>query len=191
MDAQEIIRLLEEPTDNRLLVKQRIANEAPTEELISAMHRPKKPLTYAILCELLGNRKDTQAVPELISALHDADSDIRNEASQALAKIGDPRTGEALMAQYLAEQDEDVKDWHIIALGSVGYRPAIPHLIQALDIEDLRSHAVWSLGELKAQEAKAPLENLMNHESVDSYTTQLIKDAIRSIDGNNAEEIEQ
>lgn len=190
MNAQEIIRLLEEPTDNRSLIKQKIANEAPTEELIAAMHNPKTPLTYAILCELLGNRKDKRAVPELISALHDADANIRNEASQALAKIGDPQTGEALMVQYLAEDDEDIKDWHIIALGSVGYRPAILHLIQDLDVETLRPHAVWSLGELRAQEAKAPLESLMKREDIASYTMQLIADALHAIDGSHAGKIE-
>jgi len=145
------------------------------------MSEPKTQLTYAILCELLVKRKDVQAVPILLKALQDTDSAIRAEAAQALAKIESPLAGEALLAQYLTEEDQGAKEWEVIALGSVGYRPAIPQLIQALDMEHLRRYAALALGELKAKEAKEAVEKALTYET-DSYTVKLMQEALREIE---------
>src|SRR5262249_22744686 len=148
----------EEPSESRVLIKGKILHQASIEQLIAAMSEPKTQLTYAILCELLGKRKDAQAVPVLLEALQDTDSAIRAEAAQALAKIESPLAGEALLAQYLTEVDQGAKEWEVIALGAVGYRPAIPQLIQALDMEHLRRYAALALGELKAKGAKEAVQ---------------------------------
>jgi HEAT repeat protein len=181
MDAKEIIQLLEGPSDNRIVIKGKILHQASIEQLIAAMHEPKTRLTYAILCELLGKRKDAQAVPVLLAALRDADSSIRAEAAQALAKIESPVAGEPLLAQYLIEEDKGAKEWEIIALGAVGYRPAISQLIQALDVEHLRRYAALALGELKAKEARAAVQQALASE-IDPYTVKLMKEALKALE---------
>lgn len=181
MDAQEIIRLLEEPTNDRRPIKHKILDEAPIEELITAMHESKTVLTYKILCEILGKRKATQAVPSLIEALHNTNDGVRSEAAEALAHIESIEAGEDLLNQYLQEASEDTKEWEVIALGAVGYRPAIPHLIQALQVNRLRRYAALALGELKAQEAREAIQQAMDQEK-DTYTITLMKQALKDLD---------
>ncbi len=181
MNAKEIIRQLEEPTENGIPIKQRIISEAPIKELIQATREPQTLDTYEILSEILGKRKDPQAVPILIDALHNASSSVRAEAAQALAQIEDPSAGEPLLAQYLTEEDEGAKEWEIIALGAVRYRPAIPYLIQALNVEHLRLYAALALGELKAKEAKEDVQKVLPL-ATDPYEERMLKKAFREID---------
>jgi len=181
VDVKEIIQLLEEPTENRIPIKWKVLQEAPLEELITAMHEPKMQITYRILCELLGKRRDAQAVPVLIETLHDADASVRAEAAQALALIENPLAGEAVMAQYLAEEDQGTKEWYVIALGAVGYCPAVPYLIQALNVENLRRYAALALSELKAKEAKGAIAHALARET-EPYTVKLIQQVLTKLD---------
>ncbi len=181
MDANEIIRLLEEPTENRIPIKQKVLQEALIEQLIIAMHEPKTQLTYVILCEILGKRKDARAVPVLIEALHDADASVRTEAAQALAHIESSQAGDALLTQYLKEDSKGAKEWEVIALGAVKYRPAIPQLIQALQVEHLRTYAALALGELKAKEAKEAVQRALDHET-DPYEVKMMTKALKELE---------
>ena len=181
MNAKKIIQLLEKPTENRIPIKDRIIDEAPTSELIMAMYEPKTLKTYMILCEILGKRKDPQAVPVLLDALHDPASSIRSEAAQALALIEDPVAGEPLLTQYLIEEGQGAKVWEVIALGAVGYRPAIPYLIQALNVENLRRYAALALGGLKVKEAKEAIQKVI-HLAESPYEEELLRQSLKEID---------
>ena len=180
MNAKEIIRILENPSDDALSSKWKVRDEASIEELIAAMHEPKTIRVTKILCELLGKRQDAKAVSVLIEALHNEDAGVRSEVAQALAQIGSPLAGEPLLAQYLKEKDEEVKDWQVIALGAVQYRPAIPYLIQALHHDRLRSYAALALAELQAKEAIPMIQEALAHEK-DEYEQKLINQALQKL----------
>ena len=146
------------------------------------MHKPKTADAYQALCQILGKRKDALAVPSLIEALHDTDDIVRSEAAQALASIGSEEAGEDLLTQYLQEESMDVKEWEVIALGAVGYRLAIPQLIQALQVNRLRCYAAMALGNLKAKEAKEAMQQALARET-DPFMAKLMQQGINKLDG--------
>jgi HEAT repeat protein len=182
VNAQEIIHQLEEPTQNRIPVKQRISETATIEDLIAAMHEPMRPLTRQILCDILGDRRAAQALPDLLEALKDPSPGVRSAAADALAAIKDVRAGPALLEQYRAETRSDVRTMLAVALGAVGYQPAIPDLVQALDDADdtLQMEAAWSLGELKASEAREGLQRVLARQK-DEYSRNLVQGAINKL----------
>jgi HEAT repeat protein len=123
------------------------------------------------------------AIPTLVEALQDLSSGVRSSALEALTKIGDPGTGEAIMAAFSKEeQDEGMQRAFLVAFGAVGYRPAIPLLIKALSdsIEATRQCAAWSLGELKASEAKDALQRALEQET-DPYAIEVMGKALKAI----------
>ena len=186
MNAQEIIQLLETPTTDRRPTVRRITKEAAIPELIKALQEATVPLTREILCDILGTHADKRATPVLIDALHDSTPEVRGSAADALAKVEDPQAGPALMEQFNREGDDDIRQLIAIALGAVNYQPAIPYLIQALSSssEMLRLCAAWALKDLRAQEAKQPLERALEHET-DSYTVDEMKKALTIISGSH------
>ena len=182
MNAQEIVHLLEEPTENCTPIKEKIIADAPIEEVIIAMHEPIAPLTRQILCDILGKRHATQALSELLDALKDPSPDIRSAAADALAAIRDVSAGPALLEHYRTEEDRDVRVMLAVALGSVHYQPATLDLIQALDdpYNTLQMEAAWSLGELNATEAKEDMQRVLARQKSD-YSKKLVQDAIAKL----------
>jgi epoxyqueuosine reductase len=69
----------------------------------SPIKRTKRRGFLRNVCVALGNLRDPQAVPALITALHDSESLIRGHAAWALGRIG---TEQARMALYNAQQQE-------------------------------------------------------------------------------------
>ncbi len=183
MNAQEIIHLLEKPTPNRNPLKEKICAEASIEELIAAMHESIGPLTRQILCDILGKRQAVQALPELLDSLKDPSPNVRSAAADALAAIGDTQAGTTLLDLYRTEEDQDVRVMLAVALGAVHHQPAIPDLIQALDdpYDTLSTEAAWSLGELKALEAREGLQRVLARQT-DEYSKKLVQDAIDKVD---------
>ncbi len=187
MNAKEIIQLLETPTPDRRPTVRQITEEAAIPELIKALQEATTPLTREILCDILGTRADKRATSVLIDALHDPTPAVRGSAADALAKVEDPQAGPALMEQYSREEGDDgIRQLIAIALGAVNYQPAVPYLIQALSSssEILRLCAAWALKDLRAQEAKQPLEQALEHET-DSYTVDEMKKALMVISSSH------
>lgn len=181
MDAKQIIQLLEAPTDDRRPIFQKVKEGAPVAALIEALRLATTPLTRQLLADILGYREEKAAVPVLINALQDSSPEVRNSAADALSKIEDPRAGEALMTQYIQE-DDDIRQTLAIALGAVGYRPAIPYLIQALSSPSqmLRICAAWGLRSLHATEAKDAIQSALAQET-DAYSIDEMSKVLRSI----------
>jgi HEAT repeat protein len=76
------------------------------EKLRAALRHPE-PQTAVRAAWILGERRDTSAVPDLIHALENAqDSFLAEAAAEALGKIGDP---EALPALTRAAQEGTVR----------------------------------------------------------------------------------
>ncbi len=167
LTAYRIIELLEAPTEDRRPTIRHIEARAAEDEIVTALRLSTLPLTTEILCSMLGRRHATAAVPILIQTLHNADPFVRDATADALAKIGDPDAGPSLAFQLQREEDVGVQQTLAVALGACHYRPAIPALLELLEHPNAttRGCAAWSLGVLRAKEARAGLEHALSHET--------------------------
>jgi len=178
-NALEIIRLLEEPVEDRRPLKHKLQREASAKALIEALEISTTELTRCILCDILAARRTKTAVPAILKCLDDPTSDhLKDLAAEALGKIESPKAGEELLRNFLKEK----RTWYAIALGAIGYRPAIPYLIDALTSSSgmVRGGAAWSLGELRANEALEPLQQTLLIET-ENYARDRMKEAINLI----------
>jgi HEAT repeat protein len=190
MNAAEIIRMLEEPTQNRWPVIHKIRDEAAISELVTALQQSTRSLTRRILCDILGFRAELgrlptgSAISTLIESLHDPDEGVRSSAADALGKIADPSAGPALLAQYYKEQEGSrVRHMLASAVGASHNTSAIPALIEALSSSDniLRRSATWGLRHLKAQEAREALHKALLVEK-DPLTIRIMKETFQEIE---------
>ncbi len=175
VDALEIIRLLEEPVGDRRPLKHQLQREAPAKALIKALETSTNELTRCILCDILAERGTKTAVQAILKCLDEPTSeDLKDAAAEALGKIESPKAGAELLRHFLREK----RTWYAIALGAVGYRPAIPYLIDELTCSSgmVRGGASWSLGELRAKEALEPLKQALTLET-ESYAQARMREA--------------
>ncbi|MDD5371050.1 MAG: HEAT repeat domain-containing protein [Anaerolineaceae bacterium] len=179
LTADEINRQLEEPTDDRRPLKHQIKREAKIKDLIQALMISKSSLSRRILCDILGDRHAKSAIPILIKCLDDDDWKVRSDAAEALSKIGSSKAGESLLEHL----KKDPLPAYVFALGSVGYRDAIPFLESMLesDSNTIRGGAAWSLGVLRALEAKGVLLKALLNEN-DGWVLNHINNAINQLD---------
>ena len=181
--AQEIIDLLADENADRRPAKTRISAEATADAIVSAMRQAQAPKTRQILCDIAATRRVTEAVPELLAALNDPVSALRGAAADALAVLGDPIIGPALLGHFRSELDPDVRTLLAVALGAVGYRAAIPDLISALDDPQraLQIEAARSLGELRATEAREQIARVLSRQTTD-WSRRLMEEALANLD---------
>ncbi|MFQ5795664.1 MAG: HEAT repeat domain-containing protein [Candidatus Bipolaricaulia bacterium] len=93
------------------------------------------------------------AVPTLIKVLQDKDVDVRQEAAEALGKIGpDARDAVPALVEALRDEDWSVRQFSAWALRKIG-PDAVPALIEALEDEDerVRDNATRVLQVLKKE----------------------------------------
>lgn len=158
---------------------------APGDALLAALRAAGGEHARAVLCDALGFRHEAGAVGDLVACLEDESPRVRSSAADALAKIGDPAAGDALMARFeLPDPDLGVRRMLIAALGAVGHRAAIPLLIRWLGNPDpsQRGAAAWSLGAMRAEEALTALEEALRVERI-AYPKERITTAIRALRG--------
>src|SRR5579875_2420054 len=75
----------------------------------SPIKRTKRRGLLRNVCVALGNIGDPQAIPALISALHDTEPLVRGHAAWALGRIGGKAAQQALAARLNTEEDEEVR----------------------------------------------------------------------------------
>lgn len=111
------------------------------------------------LCYILGSRQAKSAVPVLLEALDDESPYVREQAADALGKIGSPVAGPALFQVLTRGDPRDAYVWLMSATAASGYRPVLPILLHNLthENEQRRASAAWGLGRLRAIEAEGPL----------------------------------
>ena len=196
----DVLRLLEPPTERDLaevdtyfqqtgrlhpkhgyMIKRQLQAHTTIRTLILSLQECPHPHACRILCELLGQRRARTAIPSLLACLTHTDNGVRYEAADALAKIHQPATGPVLAQHLSSESDVHVQAMLLLAIGAVGYSPAIPRLIDTLSASDagLRGSAAWSLGALRAWEACDALEHALKSET-EAYPKEQIEHALRS-----------
>ncbi|MFN8504636.1 HEAT repeat domain-containing protein [Kouleothrix sp.] len=203
----DVLRLLEPPTASDLaeinpyfrqtgqlhskhgyILKRQIQAHTTVRTLVESLQACQHPHTCRILCELLGQRRARSAIPSLLACLTHPDAGVRYEAADALAKIRQPATGPILMHHLASESDIDVQAMLVLAIGAVGYRPAISRLIDALSATEaqLRGSAAWSLGALRACEAYPALEHALRQET-EVYPREQIAHALAACSSESIE----
>ncbi|MBF0545180.1 MAG: HEAT repeat domain-containing protein [Candidatus Riflebacteria bacterium] len=115
--------------------------------------------------KIMGQLRETSALPEIKKALLDPESEIRLAAAQA---IGDFRLGElvpVLIERFLDPSWEVRREAHqgIVKCGE----EAVSHLIKSLESidEDVRYWTLRTLGELRPQKAFKPIVKLLKDRS--------------------------
>lgn len=92
-----------------------------------------------------------KAVPALLKALADPESNVRWAAARALGDFGDPQAVDALVPMLNgAETHAYVREAAAFALGKIGERDAVMPLIAALEDPhpNVRWAAAWAVGEI-------------------------------------------
>lgn len=181
MNAQEILELLAQPEGGRECFR-RIKREAQVCDLIAALRLSQTAHARQLLCDLLGYRKAKTAATLLLDCLQDSSEHVRCSTAEALARIGDPSTGDRLLEHLLSETSEPVRENLAMALGAVGYRPAIPTLVGLLTAPEatLRGVAAWSLAALGALEYSTALRAMRRarRRETDSYALTRMRVAL-------------
>ena len=115
--------------------------------------RSRLPATKARAAEVLGLLRHRPAVPELRRLLRDRDSDVRQVATRALGRVGDPAAVLPLMETLGAERPvpKHIVAQAVLRLGS----SVLPALTAAVDHTDadVREVAIETLGMVGGHEA--------------------------------------
>ena len=107
--------------------------------------------------DILGDIRDTRAVPGVIERLKDSDENVRVAAAEALGKLRDRRAVDALIA-CLAASDQSWLDYASAeALGEIGDERALGPLLAALERSSLREPVIESLGKIGNANVLQPL----------------------------------
>lgn len=156
-DPEDLLRALAAAPRETI---ERLREASDGRGVLAALARATDAKQRALLCDVLGFRKEAAALAALCERLDDEHPRVRTAAADALAKLGDPRAGAALLARAtLPEPDAGTRRMLAAALGAVGHTPAIPLLTELLTSDDpsLRGSAAWSLGALGARAAAPAL----------------------------------
>ncbi len=186
LSAEEQDEIVTNPATHFWPRKGLIAQQATTHELIRALDLATTTQNRAIVCEILGWGRSPTAILALVKCINDRSPRVRYEAVDAIGNIAmrlrhfrkgstlsdiiDPVTGETLLRQFVKEQAwKKPNNLLPSVLGAIGYLPAIPVLIHALERDDrwIRRFAAWSLQILDAREACPPLVKALDNETFD------------------------
>ena len=121
---------------------------------------------------------DADALPALGKALGNAHPDVRLRAAKALARHGDTRAFDPLIALATAPEPDEVErraDWLKLAesaldgLGELGDPASLPHLIPALDSPHaaIRKEAAQALARTSTPDRTEPLRQALQHADPD------------------------
>jgi HEAT repeat protein len=91
---------------------------------------------------ILGNLGDRESLAEIRGFLDDADENLKQEAAQALVRLGDPGIKPWLLDR-LREQGKDFRTDLVFALVEAGAREAVPDLLKALPSVEGSNSNCW------------------------------------------------
>lgn len=97
-----------------------------------------------------------------------------------ISELGEAAQPAGAQIEKMIEKDDELSSAAAETLGWIGYRPGIPTLIKALNSRnwELGYQAIWSLGRLRATEARESLEHIM-----DTHWSHLVSmEAQKSLD---------
>jgi HEAT repeat protein len=157
-------------------------------DIVAAYEVCHHPGARAFMCYRAGKRGLHAALPMLVHALNDPDSEVRYEAVDALWRIGDPNTGYDLFRRYAVEDDPALRSWLLLALGGTRYAPAVPALIEALADESpgtwFRASFAIALANMGDKSALPALRQAYAEEPESRYSfKESMRHAIEELEG--------
>lgn len=139
-------------------------------------------------------RDSALVLPALLPLLKDSDSRLRGDAADAVLAIAHsegheaalaaaPDAGQAVFAALTRETGDFARAMLAGAVGQLDYEPAIPTLIDMLQLADaqVRRTAAWSLGDMRAAQAEPALRHALEAET-DKYAAARMRDALAAIE---------
>lgn len=132
----------------------KLGDTRAVEPLIRALSAPEDNPPQRAADTPISGKPDLKRALEQLQSLHNPEQQARQQAAEALGKLGDARAVGPLI-QALSHHNEWLR-WHAAsALGKIGDQQAIAPLVQALaDSSDMvRQNAAYALGKLRAVEA--------------------------------------
>ncbi len=128
----------------------------PEPSAVILLNQLKSPLpkTRARAAAMLGKRKDSRAIPQLIEELKHSDAEVRLNSAAALGMIGDKRATEPLITA-LNDENRRVGEYAAAALAEIGDKRAVEPLLKRLTSESpwIRRRTIEALGAIKARES--------------------------------------
>lgn len=114
------------------------------------------------------SRKAKDTLPQLLSMLHDGDSQVRGMIATAFANVADGRVIDPLI-DLLFDEDVQVRLAAVSSLGTLGDRRAVPALINCLRSgdDDFRTNVIVALAQMPDERAFNPLVVALFEESDD------------------------
>jgi len=142
------------------------------------------PRVRQYLALVLGRSHDKDALPLLVQAAREGDSELRIYALWGLGALGDARAREPLV-QALADPDAGIRKTAAFALGGLGDRSAAPALEPLLNdpTADVRWNAALSLARLGSGAGAPVLEQMLDRQrlaAVPGITPEQQEDAMIS-----------
>jgi len=130
---------------------------AAVDALLMSLEIPDADVRKFIV-DILGDIRDSRAVPALIEALEkDPDENVRVASAESLGKIKDRRAVDPLLS-CLSNYDQSWLDYAAAeALGAIGDERALGPLIAALGRNSLREPVIESIGKIGNVNTLAPL----------------------------------
>ena len=103
---------------------------------LSEILRDGADVHRTVAAQALGTIGRLDAVPALLDALLDEDSDVRVDAATALGRIGDPSTAAKLMDNLIGDPCAEVKIAALDALIAMRHEAVVPWLVRLLKGRD-------------------------------------------------------
>jgi HEAT repeat protein len=179
-----------------------------TDTLIEFLHSPDSDLRVQAAL-MLGQQKNTAAVPELIRVLQDEgeDGNVRAHAIEALGEIGADEAVDALLS-VVKKRDFFLTFAALMALKMIGAQGISDEIVPLLADTDLREAVAEALASVGDIEAVTPIVNLLNNgelpatqaaaslaaikEKYSESADDIVRDAVRSsIDSNGTAALAQ
>jgi hypothetical protein len=103
---------------------------------LDEMARSPKPNVRRALARAIGESRDGSAAPALIELLSDSEYSVRATSAEAAGALASarPTLGAALVDRIGKERDGKVLEKVLRSIGDLYYAPAIPNLIQVLEV---------------------------------------------------------
>ncbi len=130
---------------------------SPSVDPLLKLIETNDPDVRKFVVDILGDIKDTRAVPALIARLDDEDENVCVASAEALGKIRDRRAVDALLS-CLARSDKGWLDYAAAeALGAIGDEKALGPLLESVHRSSLREPVLESLGKIGNASTLGPL----------------------------------
>ena len=164
--APELFALMTQRADIRQSVLDALAKSTAAPQLVTLLGQAKDATTKRDLVRLLRKTFDPRSADAFAALVNDPDTDVREEAAQGLAELGDPRAVPPLLVAAKGDKDDDATD-ALDALRQLGNPAAGEGLLPLLkDFPHRKASIMRALGTSHAMAAGPIIEKELKGDDV-------------------------